>query len=188
MTRTFFKPLELGCVAHELGTLPLKCHKPEKPALVKPNLELQVDSRKGVYVCDLSIFPFSPEVNPTPTLVALALRLSRETILPRAQFFFSDLLHNIIHVVNQSGDKIKVFVSNLSGVELTVLEKEDNKNGGKILKPGEFISRDRTRTPDPFDTVVESVMVFGLEYNSQDKFLPNPVTYVAKPGVVCVIE
>jgi len=205
MTIIFFTILGLGCVAHELGTLPLQCYKPaevpEKPvpdpgkrALVKPDLELVL--RKGVYVCDLSIFPWSPEVNPTPTLVALALRLSRETILERIPPRYTKEIKEMIKgkeiyiiVMNQSGDKIKVLVSNHSGVDLTEGEKKDNKNGGMILNPGDSISRDRTRTPNDFDPLVESVMVFGLEFNSKDKFLLNPVnTYVAKPGVVCVIE
>ena len=194
----FFKELELGGVAHELGTLPLKCYvpveptpeqpnPPEKPALVKPNLELV--SRKGVYVCDLSIFPFSPEVNPTPTLVALALRLSRKTILERTPSIFIAIDY-MIYVMNQSGEKIKVFISNLSGAELTDQEKEDNKKGGKILEPGDLITRNRhVGSGKAVDkTGVESVLVFSLQYNSQTEFLPNPVTYVAKFGAVCVIE
>ena len=62
----FFKVLELGCVAHELGSLPLRCYDCKKRFIVQHDLELV--SRKGVYVCDLSVFPFSPEVNPTLTL------------------------------------------------------------------------------------------------------------------------
>ena len=100
----FFKLLELGGVAHELGTLPLKCHDSNKRILIQPNLELV--SRKGVYVCDLSIFPFSPEVNPTPTLVGLGLRLSRSTLLPRIPIITARA--NSIYVMNQSGEKIKV--------------------------------------------------------------------------------
>ncbi|KIJ91507.1 hypothetical protein K443DRAFT_14331 [Laccaria amethystina LaAM-08-1] len=67
----FFKPLELGGVAHELGTIPLRCFDKDTPFLVDDDLRLQPS--KNVYICDLSIFPFSPEVNPTLTLVALAL-------------------------------------------------------------------------------------------------------------------
>jgi len=175
----FFTPLELGGVAHELGTLPLRCYDSNKRFLVQPNLELV--SRKGVYVCDLSIFPFSPEVNPTETLVAFALRLSRTTLLLRTPVITAS--KDTIYVMNQSGEKIKVFVSNLSGAVLTNEEVADNKNGGKIMEPGDLISRDRH--PNAVD---ESVMVYSLRFNSQTEFLRKPVTYVATPGVICTIR
>jgi choline dehydrogenase-like flavoprotein len=38
--------------------------------------DLQVVGRKGLYVCDMSVMPFSSAANPVRTLVALALRLS----------------------------------------------------------------------------------------------------------------
>ena len=179
----FFATLELGIVAHELGTLPLKCHDSDDPFLVQPNLELV--SRKGVYVCDLSIFPFSPEVNPSPTLVALALRLSRETLLSRTPAI--DLKADAIYVMNQSGENIKVFVSNLTGAVLTSQEIADNKEGGKILEPGDLICRDR-HVEQPVKPVAESVMVYSLQFDSQTEYLAKPVTYVATLGVICAIE
>ena len=180
----FFTVLELGGVAHELGTLPLRSYdnkndEDKKRFLVQSNLELV--SRKGVYVCDLSIFPFSPEANPTPTLVALALRLSRNTLLRRTPPITAS--EDTIYVINQSGERIKVFVSNLSCAVLTSGEVADNKNGGKILEPGDLISRDRH--PNAVD---ESVMVYSLQYNSQTEFLLKPVIHVATPGVICAIE
>ena len=178
----FFKPLELGGVAHELGTLPLRCYDSDKRFLVQSDLELV--SRKAVYVCDLSIFPWSPEVNPTPTLVALALRLSRNTLLRRTPFI--ETSEDTIYVMNQSGERIKVCVSNLSGAVLSSEEIADNNAGGKIMEPGDLILRDRN--VEPKKPVDESVMVYSLQYNSQTEFLPNPVTYVATPGVICVIE
>ena len=181
----FFKALELGGVAHELGTLPLKCYDSlNKKFLVQPNLELV--SRKGVHVCDLSIFPFSPEVNPTPTLVALALRLSRNTLLPRTPIITAR--EDVIYVMNQSGEKIKVFVSNLTGSVLTSQEIADNRNGGKILEPGDFISRDRSNVRQPIKPLAESVMVYSLQFNSQTVYLAKPVTYVVTLGVIYAIE
>ena len=179
----FFAVLELGIVAHELGTLPLKRHDSDNPFLVQPNLELV--PRKGVYVCDLSIFPISPEANPTLTLVALALRLSRETLLSRTPAI--DLRADTIYVMNQSGENIKVFVSNFTGAVLTSQEIADNKEGGKILEPGDLISRER-HVEQPIKPVAESVMVYSLQYNSQTEYLPKPVTYVATLGVICAIE
>jgi len=127
---------------------------------------------------DLSIFPFSPEVNPTLTLVALALRLSR-AILPRTPFVAST--ENTIYVMNQTGDPIKVFVSNRAGVTLTQEEIDENKNG-KVLGPGEKVARERSVGVD------ETVMVYRLDYNSRDVYLPRPVPYIATPGRVCIIE
>ena len=116
-------------MAHELGTIPLKCYNAKRRFLLEPNLRLR--GYEGLYVCDLSIFPFSPEVNPTPTLVAFALRLSRSTLLPLP----SESKDAAITVMNQSGEKIKVYVSNTVGGDLTEEEKNDNKKGGKELLP-----------------------------------------------------
>jgi choline dehydrogenase-like flavoprotein len=180
----FFKPLELGGVAHELGTLPLKCYDaPNRKYIVEPDLELAL--RKGVYVCDLSVFPFSPEVNPTPTLVALALRLSRKTLHPRLPNI--TLRVDSVYVINQSGENIKVFVSNLTGAVLSAEEIADNKNGGKILEPGDLIQRGRN-VVQPIKPVAESVMVYTLQFDSLTEYLSKPVTYVATLGVICVIE
>ncbi|KAK7463480.1 hypothetical protein VKT23_006829 [Stygiomarasmius scandens] len=152
----FFKPLELGGVAHELGTIPLK----------------------SIYVCDLSIFPWSPEVNPTLTLVGLALRLSR-TVLPRTLSFVESA--DMVYVMNQTGDRIKVFISNRAGVTLTQEEINDNKDG-KVLEPGDLVSRERTT--DQYETV----MVYKLDYNSRDVYISQPVPYIARAGQICAIE
>ncbi|KAG9036847.1 hypothetical protein FRB95_007692 [Tulasnella sp. JGI-2019a] len=72
--------LELGGVAHELGTLPMPGHCLTETGSVDENLKLA--DYNGVYVCDLSIFPMSPESNPSLTLAALSLRLSRH-LVPR---------------------------------------------------------------------------------------------------------
>lgn len=39
--------------------------------------DLRVVGTQGLYVCDMSVMPFSSAANPVRTLVALALRLSR---------------------------------------------------------------------------------------------------------------
>jgi choline dehydrogenase-like flavoprotein len=39
--------------------------------------DLQVIGAGGLYVCDMSVMPFSSAANPVRTLAALALRLSR---------------------------------------------------------------------------------------------------------------
>lgn len=68
-----------GVVAHELGTIPMP-NSSGRGGLVDQNLKLTV-GWDNVYVCDLSVFPYSPAANPTLTLGALALRLA-DTLIP----------------------------------------------------------------------------------------------------------
>ena len=176
----FFKPLELGGVAHELGTIPMKSRNPDVDHgyALGDDLGFLLEDRKGVYVCDLSIFPYSPEVNPTLTLVALALRLSR-SIHPRVP----DIAHdtNSVIVMNQLGESVKVFVSNRAGVQLSKEEVDDNKEL-KILRRGDIVTRKR------ISKVKETVMVYQLDYNSTTTYQPRPKLYVATPGFLCVLE
>ena len=67
--------LKLGVVAHELGSLPMGNPKiSEQIPALDDNLKLVIG--QNVYACDLSVFPYSPDANPSLTLAALALRLS----------------------------------------------------------------------------------------------------------------
>ncbi len=68
-----------GTVHHSAGTLRM----PYKPALSSPfepnsvvDEDLQVIGTRNLYVCDMSVMPFSSAANPVRTLAALALRLS----------------------------------------------------------------------------------------------------------------
>jgi hypothetical protein len=69
-----------GTVHHAIGTLRM----PYRPALDAPfapdavvDEDLRVSGTQRLYVCDMSVMPFSSAANPVRTLVALALRLSR---------------------------------------------------------------------------------------------------------------
>ncbi len=69
-----------GTVHHAAGTLRM----PYRPQLDAPidhqsvvDEDLRVAGTDHVYVCDMSVMPFSSAANPVRTLVALALRLSR---------------------------------------------------------------------------------------------------------------
>lgn len=169
----FFKPLELGGVSHELGTIPMPGVK-GIPYCVDANLKLR--GHKGVYVCDLSVFPYSPAANPTLTLAALALRLSRTTILPCNPVTVQD--DDTVYVMNQTGERIEVVVSNVANVPVQDPEKE----GRQRMEPGDIIERKRKHD------VVESVMVYTLDFNSNDTFVPEPNFYVAHPGQVLAIS
>lgn len=68
-----------GTVHHAAGTLRM----PYRPAHDSPFVQesvvdedLRVVGTDGLYVCDMSVMPFSSAANPVRTLVALALRLS----------------------------------------------------------------------------------------------------------------
>jgi hypothetical protein len=167
----FFKPLGLGGVAHELGTIPM-AGRPDEPYCLETDLKLR--GHKGIYVCDLSVFPYSPEVNPTLTLAALALRLSRTRILPRLPIAAKD--DNCVYVMNQTGDRVQVFVSNIAGV---IIKESETKP--ELLEPGEYAVRKRKYG------VQESVMVYKLDYNRNDVFVPEPTVYVARPGEILTI-
>jgi choline dehydrogenase-like flavoprotein len=69
-----------GTVHHAIGTLRM----PYRPRLDAPfaaasvvDEDLRVVGTQGLYVCDMSVMPFSSAANPVRTLVALALRLSQ---------------------------------------------------------------------------------------------------------------
>lgn len=69
-----------GTVHHAVGTLRMP-FKPRYDAAVTPDFvvdeDLRVSGTQRLYVCDMSVMPFSSAANPVRTLVALALRLSR---------------------------------------------------------------------------------------------------------------
>jgi len=180
---TFFKPLELGGVAHELGTIPFHGDKnPRAPTGSCIDQDLKLRDHTGVYICDLSIFPMSPEVNPTLTLAALALRLSRNELLPRDLTLPStsstpggEIPRNLVWIMNQTGENIKIFISNNAGALLTSDDKE------MILGPGDDTKRVRK------DGFTESVAVYTLKYNSNADYLPKPTFWNAKAGELTVI-
>jgi choline dehydrogenase-like flavoprotein len=69
-----------GTVHHAAGTLRIPWraayNSPFAPHSVVDE-DLQVNGNQNLYVCDMSVMPFSSAANPVRTLVALALRLSK---------------------------------------------------------------------------------------------------------------
>ena len=174
---TYFHTLELGGVAHELGTVPMKrADKPSAPYCLDDTLQLR--NYEGLYVCDLSIFPWSPEVNPTATLAAFALRLSRTVLHPRNFLYNQDGSITVpdpdsVYVVNHTGQTIKVWIANKAGTT--------GPNRDTILEPGQFVAARRNRS------IPESVSVYKLAFNSQSEFVSEPELYIANPGIVTPI-
>jgi choline dehydrogenase-like flavoprotein len=74
------KGFGFGTVHHAVGTLRMP-HRPTYTAAFQPDSvvdeNLKVIGTQNLYVCDMSVMPFSAAANPVRTLVALALRLSR---------------------------------------------------------------------------------------------------------------
>lgn len=65
-----------GAVAHEVGTIRIQGPQgTEKEKYVVDN-DLQIQGRSRLYIYNLSVFPVSPAVNPSLTLVALTIRLA----------------------------------------------------------------------------------------------------------------
>lgn len=69
-----------GTVHHAVGSLRMP-HRPARGSAIAASsvvdTDLQVIGADGLYVCDMSVMPFSSAANPVRTLGALALRLSR---------------------------------------------------------------------------------------------------------------
>ncbi|MBD2107635.1 GMC oxidoreductase [Nodosilinea sp. FACHB-13] len=69
-----------GTVHHAAGTLRMP-YRPQFNAPFAANSvvdeDLRVNGTQGLYVCDMSVMPFSSAANPVRTLAALALRLSQ---------------------------------------------------------------------------------------------------------------
>ncbi|KAG9002997.1 hypothetical protein FRB93_011284 [Tulasnella sp. JGI-2019a] len=162
--------LELGGVAHELGTLPMPHRGVNGGNSIDADLKLMHHS--NVYICDLSIFPMSPEANPTLTLAALSLRLSRH-LLPREKVRTTGA--GTIWVVNHSGEPIRVLVSNFGG------ETARSEADTATLLAGKEISVERTIG------VPQSVMVFRMDksirvHDAGEIFTKEPELFIAHPG------
>ncbi|KAF7792707.1 hypothetical protein EIP86_003805 [Pleurotus ostreatoroseus] len=103
--KPFWELLPLGGVAHELGSIPMPGPDGSGGCV---DADLKLRNYVGIRVCDLSVFPVSPEVNPTLTLTALALRLTDSLMPPtgslRPQW-------GVACVVNHSGQLIRLQVA-----------------------------------------------------------------------------
>ncbi|KAG8706394.1 hypothetical protein FRC09_002432 [Ceratobasidium sp. 395] len=156
--------LQLGGVAHECGTLPI-VYKGE-PHCLDTDLSLVPEICNNVYVCDLSVWSFSPESNPTLSLAGLAIRLSRQL---NARVETTEIPLDEIHATNQTGAKIKVWLSDYKAVGEGGLAE-----AAQVLEPGDETIWKR----DP--GVAQGLLVFKLD---QAK-LPQEVTFLDEPVVM----
>ncbi|KAG8945036.1 hypothetical protein FRC04_001292 [Tulasnella sp. 424] len=167
-TKEFFQRMRMGAVGHEMGTVPMAGPNQKTPP-VDDNLRLSGPFR-GVHVCDLSVFPGLPEANPSLTLAALSIRLSR-SLLPRITL--ESPTADEMKVVNHSGDTIEVWVSNRANLKIT--DRGQSKN--VKLRPGEHKSW--TRKKD----VPEAVFVFRRNTREPTEvFFKMPELLVGFPG------
>ncbi|CAE6479760.1 unnamed protein product [Rhizoctonia solani] len=167
--------LPLGGVAHELGTLPMDDGNPEHPSCLDSDLRVRPEICNGVYVCDLSCFPYSPEANPTITLAALAIRLSRHL---SAQLHSELTEKDVVRAINHSGAQVKVWLSNYQPNGRSEAAEE-----AVILDPGAETIWKR------LESVPQGLFVFKINGDRKDgSFLDVPVIVVAHPGHVTPIQ
>ncbi|CAE6342621.1 unnamed protein product [Rhizoctonia solani] len=167
--------LPLGGVAHELGTLPMISKINPDRYCLDSDLRIRPEICKGVYVCDLSCFPHSPAANPTLTLAALAIRLSRH-LNKRLRVDVKGTKY--VHAVNQSGSKIKVFLSFHRPGE----ESSGQAEKAIVLQPGQDHYWERP------ESVPQGLFVYRLDMSvKEEKFLDRPIVLVAHPGKVTPI-
>ncbi|KAG8942901.1 hypothetical protein FRC04_003301 [Tulasnella sp. 424] len=164
--KQFFQRMGMGAVGHEMGTVPMAGPN-EEMTPVDEDLRLS-GAFKGVYVCDLSVFPGLPEANPSLTLAALSIRLSR-SLLPRLTP--GGPTPNELKVVNHSGDTIEVWVSNRA----KVIGSGQNKN--VKIGPGEHKSWARRKG------IHEAVFVFRRNPRERGEvFFPAHELLLGVPG------
>ncbi|RYP39140.1 hypothetical protein DL767_002320 [Monosporascus sp. MG133] len=83
-----------GGVAHELGSIPMPKADETECSIVDENLKMQY-GWDNVFVCDLSVFPYSPAANPTLSLAALSLRLSDHLFSPEKTRYRPIVVRNL---------------------------------------------------------------------------------------------
>jgi choline dehydrogenase-like flavoprotein len=72
-----------GTVHHAVGTLRMPARTGQDDPDFGPSVvdtDLRVHGEPGLYVCDMSVLPFSSAANPVRTLAALTLRLAEELV------------------------------------------------------------------------------------------------------------
>lgn len=169
----FFKPLEMGGVAHELGTIPMK--RSDNATKYCLDERLKFRDHEGLYVCDLSVFASSPEVNPTLTLAALALRLSRETLLPWVLPDGSSAQDEYLYVMNHSGEKIKVYVSNRSQTDIS------QEKVTTVLGPGDY---EKWKRKPQF---TEAVRVQRISWKNPERYFSAPEFWSGRAGTITFV-
>jgi choline dehydrogenase-like flavoprotein len=74
-----------GTVHHAVGTLRMPARTGQDDPDFGPSVvdtDLRVSGEPGLYVCDMSVLPFSSAANPVRTLTALTLRLAEQLVGP----------------------------------------------------------------------------------------------------------
>jgi choline dehydrogenase-like flavoprotein len=118
-----------GGVAHELGSIPMPNRDTKQGSIVDENLKMQC-GWDNVFVCDLSVFPYSPAANPTLSLAALSLRLSDHLVQPK------DVRYQPIVVHNLSADIVYVHMTHSNAATASFDPEQDPKTGRVEIKSG----------------------------------------------------
>jgi len=156
--------LQLGGVAHECGTLPMV--NKNNAHCLDTDLSLVPEICNNVHVCDLSVWPFSPESNPTLSLAGLAIRLSRQL---NARANTTEIPKDEVRAMNQTGAKIKVWLSDYKPVGEGGLAES-----AVVLEAGDEAIWKRDAG------TAQGLLVFKLD---QAK-LPQEITFMSEPVVM----
>lgn len=131
-------------------------------------------SRRGLCLRPFRL-SYLPRVNPTLTLAALSLRLSRHP-LPRLDVEMTALDVGAVHVVNHSGEKFRVWLSNYARIST-----QDAGEKGFELKPGQKAQWRRK------NGVREATLVYRCDQTECWKYVKFPELFVAQPGKVLAV-
>jgi hypothetical protein len=131
------------------------------------------------------VFPYSPEANPTLTLAALSLRLSRK-LVPRLSVALSADESHVICVINHSGRAISVFISNSTNVP--VRDDQGNLIPNNYVELREGMIQKWARTKDTPESIC--VKRINPKWDGKDKdkkYWYIPEVLVGMPGQIMPI-
>jgi hypothetical protein len=150
-----------GEVAHELGSIPMDGADAEH--ILDKDLKMRY-GWNNLYVCDLSVFPYSPAANPTLSLAALSLRLS-DHLLPPAETQYQPII-----VYNMTGETVHVVMTN-SNTKAKSLDPEGERDtmDSVVIESGKSATWKREQK--------ESIFIFAAdEFDDYDVQLVHPGT------------
>ncbi|KAF5681253.1 FAD NAD(P)-binding domain-containing protein [Fusarium heterosporum] len=153
-----------GGVAHELGSIPMP-NAFNKNGILDANLKMQY-GWDNVYVCDLSVFPYSPAANPTLSLAALSLRLSDHLVPPSITRYQPIVVHNLCSDT--------VYVSMTRSNEASLFwDPPSSKDNRAEIKSGQSLTWKREQK--------ESIFVYSSQ-NGKDFDVQ-----IVQPGIAALI-
>jgi hypothetical protein len=132
-------------VAYDLGLIPMDGADQEH--ILDKNLKMRY-RWDNLYVCDLSVFPYSPAANATLSLAALSLRLSNHLLPPE------ETRYQLIIVYNMTPETVHVLKSD-SNINTASFDPENDNLNGIAIESGKSATWTREQK--------ESTFIFAAE-------------------------